>query len=160
MCGEEAAVRNHRGHGPKPSSTTTRARARCHAASLSEIAARPTRSCSETALNAARARRLRRGWSSTDQSHACVSSRYFTWNCGTSLGRRDRCLDVAADFCGAGETADQASGAVSLGRDRHDLRDLTIAVEDDNRLSAGRTAYELARAVTKLADLDALHDDR
>ena len=82
--GDAAAVRNHSGHGPKPSSTTTRPRASCQAASFNEIAAIPTRSCRGTAPKAARARRLRRGWSSTDQSHACVSSTYFTCDVGTN----------------------------------------------------------------------------
>ena len=40
-CGEDAAVRSHSGHGPKSSSTTTRPRARCQAASFSEMAAMP-----------------------------------------------------------------------------------------------------------------------
>ena len=76
--GDDAAARNYNGHGRKRGATTTRPCARCHAASFSEMAASPTRSCAEAVLSAARARRLKRGWSSTDQSHACVSKRYFT----------------------------------------------------------------------------------
>ena len=56
MCGEEAALRNHRGQGPKLSCTTPASEV--DAASLREMAANPTGSW--VALNAARARRLRR----------------------------------------------------------------------------------------------------
>jgi hypothetical protein len=73
------------------------------------------------------------------------------------LRRCDRRLDVSADFRGAGETADQASCSVSGGCDRHDFRYFAVAVENDNRLSVGRTAYEFARAVAKVSNLDPLH---
>ncbi len=72
--GADAAVRNHNGHGPKSSSTTILPRARCQAASFKEMAESPMRSCAGREPNAPRARRLRRGWSSTDQIQACVSS--------------------------------------------------------------------------------------
>ena len=55
------------------------------------------------------------------------------------------------------EAAEETSSAVRPGSNRHNLRDLTVAVENDNRLSARRTAYELARAVSELANLDPLH---
>ena len=59
------------------------------------------RSPEEMAFKVARARRLRRGWSSTDQSHACVSSMYLTRCCRTM--RRDaqlgsRCFCVPLQF--------------------------------------------------------------
>src|SRR3989442_748431 len=71
------------------------------------------------------------------------------------IGGDDRRLDVAPDFRRAGQGADQAACSVGPGRDGHDLRDLTIAVEDDHRLPAGGPPNELARTVAKLADLDA-----
>src|SRR5438093_1100791 len=67
---------------------------------------------------------------------------------------RDRRLDLAPDFRGAGQGTDQASCSIGPGCDGHDLRDLTIAVEDDHRLPVGGAPNELARAVAKLADLD------
>src|ERR1700726_2820098 len=72
--------------------------------------------------------------------------------------RCNRRLDVAVDLRGAGQGADQTSGSVSLGCDRHDFRDLTIAVENHHRLSAGRAPNQFARPVAKLADLDARHE--
>jgi hypothetical protein len=48
------------------------------------------------------------------------------------IGRRDRRLDVAADFGGACQATDQAF-PVLVRLDRDDLGDLAIAVEDDNR---------------------------
>src|ERR1700676_4403110 len=74
------------------------------------------------------------------------------------VGGRDRRLDVALDLRGAGQGADQTSASVSLGRDGHDFRNLTIAVEDHHRLSAGRAPNQFARPVSKFADLDACHE--
>src|SRR3972149_786264 len=74
------------------------------------------------------------------------------------LRGRDRCLDVSADLGCAGAAAAETSGAGGRGGDGHDLRHLTIPVEDDDGLSTGRAANELARPVAELANPDALHD--
>ena len=85
------------------------------------------------------------------------------YRAGTSLGttepgirRRDRRLDVAADFGGACQATNQAF-SILVGPDRDDLGDLAIAVEDDNRFPARGATNELTGPIAELADLDALH---
>ena len=76
--GALAASRNHAGHEPPRALGTMRSCARSHAASLSEIAAKPTFLPEEAEAIARRARRPSLASPSTLHSHACVSSRYFT----------------------------------------------------------------------------------
>jgi hypothetical protein len=72
------------------------------------------------------------------------------------IGRRDRRVDVAANFGGACQATNQAF-TVLVAPDRDDFGDLAIAVEDDNRFPARRATNELTGPIAELADLDALH---
>ena len=72
------------------------------------------------------------------------------------IGRRDRRLDVAADFGGACQATNQAF-TVLVTPDRDDFGDLAIAVEDDNRFPARRATNELTGPIAELTDLDAIH---
>jgi hypothetical protein len=65
---------------------------------------------------------------------------------------------VSADLGSAGEAADETSAAGGLGRDGHELRHLPIPVEDDDGLSTGRAADELARSGAELANSHPFHD--
>jgi hypothetical protein len=72
------------------------------------------------------------------------------------IGRRDRRVDVAANFGGARQATNQAF-TVLVAPDRDDFGDLAITVEDDNRFPARRATNELTGPIAELADLDALH---
>jgi len=72
------------------------------------------------------------------------------------IGRRDRRVDVAANFGGACQATNQAF-TVLVAPDRDDFGDLAIAVEDDDRFPARRATNELTGPIAELADLDALH---
>src|SRR5207244_2994589 len=73
------------------------------------------------------------------------------------LGRGDRRLNIAVDLRGSGEGTDKPSGAATLAGDRYDFGHFTIAVENDDRLPAGRPADQLARTVAKLPHFDPCH---